>query len=154
MLDRECVVELIESHMQSNLQRQGLLLLNIAVLQMFRGLYALPEGLVDLCLATALPSTRAQCFALRKTPWRRGLSTNGKQRASSTEHVKAARYVPTVGLELHVQLKTSAKLFSDAQTSYEAIPNTHVRPFDAALPGALPVRDFACLEYLHPLIPK
>lgn len=48
-------------------------------------------------------------------------------------------YEPTIGLELHVQLKTRVKLFSSAETSYEAVPNTHLQPFDAGLPGALPV---------------
>ncbi|GAA5878411.1 hypothetical protein JCM3774_002829 [Rhodotorula dairenensis] len=46
---------------------------------------------------------------------------------------------PTVGLELHVQLKGNPKLFSPETAVYDDPPNTHVAPFDAALPGALPI---------------
>ncbi|BGP02577.1 Glutamyl-tRNAGln amidotransferase [Rhodotorula toruloides ATCC 204091] len=45
---------------------------------------------------------------------------------------------PTIGLELHVQLKGNPKLFSHETATYDATPNTHVAPFDAALPGTLP----------------
>ena len=44
----------------------------------------------------------------------------------------------TVGIEIHAELNTSTKLFSPANTSLSAKPNTHVAPFDAALPGAQP----------------
>ena len=50
-------------------------------------------------------------------------------------------WTPTIGLELHVQLKSPIKLFSHAPTSFDAVPNEHVAFFDAALPGALPVRE-------------
>ncbi|KAL8931977.1 MAG: hypothetical protein Q9216_007004 [Gyalolechia sp. 2 TL-2023] len=45
----------------------------------------------------------------------------------------------TVGLEIHAQLKAEHKLFSGAQTSTNDHPNTHVAPFDFALPGSQPV---------------
>ncbi|GAA5860139.1 hypothetical protein JCM8547_009198 [Rhodosporidiobolus lusitaniae] len=48
-------------------------------------------------------------------------------------------YRPTIGLELHVQLAGSPKLFSPARAVYDAEPNKHVARFDAALPGSLPV---------------
>ncbi|GAA5892373.1 hypothetical protein JCM8208_005805 [Rhodotorula glutinis] len=48
-------------------------------------------------------------------------------------------WVPTIGLELHVQLKGNPKLLSAEHAVYDDSPNTHVAPFDAALPGALPV---------------
>ncbi|KAM0750553.1 glutamyl-tRNA amidotransferase [Meredithblackwellia eburnea MCA 4105] len=44
-----------------------------------------------------------------------------------------------IGLELHVQLKGNIKLLSGARAVYEADPNTHTAPFEAALPGSLPV---------------
>ncbi|GHP04144.1 hypothetical protein PPROV_000289800 [Pycnococcus provasolii] len=48
----------------------------------------------------------------------------------------------TVGLEVHAQLALSTKLFSTARPPDElgndAAPNSHVSPFDAAMPGALP----------------
>ena len=43
-----------------------------------------------------------------------------------------------VGLELHAQLASSHKLFSDAPALFGEPPNTLVAPLDAALPGTLP----------------
>lgn len=49
-------------------------------------------------------------------------------------------YVPTIGIECHVQLKTKTKLFSGADNdAREAAPNTTVSPIDFGLPGTLPV---------------
>lgn len=44
-----------------------------------------------------------------------------------------------IGLEVHVQLKTQSKLFSNAATRYGAEPNTQASYIDAGLPGVLPV---------------
>lgn len=44
----------------------------------------------------------------------------------------------TVGIEVHAELNTAHKLFSQACTSINEDPNTHVARFDAALPGAQP----------------
>ena len=44
-----------------------------------------------------------------------------------------------IGLEVHVQLKTSSKIFSGAATAYGAPPNTQACAVDLALPGVLPV---------------
>lgn len=93
--------------------------------------HCLPEGLLELCRSSLMSRPRSCCSRLVKTRNRRSYSTSLQ--------TGGEKYVPTIGLELHVQLKTREKLFSGAQTSYEAVPNTHVRPFDAALPGALPV---------------
>ena len=49
-------------------------------------------------------------------------------------------YIPTIGIECHVQLKTKTKLFSGANNdAREAEPNTTVSPICFALPGTLPV---------------
>ncbi|KAL7007437.1 hypothetical protein EMMF5_002901 [Cystobasidiomycetes sp. EMM_F5] len=48
-------------------------------------------------------------------------------------------WVPTIGLELHVQLKSPIKLFSSSKTSHDEIPNSNVSSYDAALPGTLPI---------------
>lgn len=45
----------------------------------------------------------------------------------------------TVGIEIHAQLNTPSKLFSPASPTPNAQPNTHVAPFDAALPGSQPI---------------
>ena len=44
-----------------------------------------------------------------------------------------------IGLEVHAQVTTQAKLFSGASTSFGAEPNTQVSLVDAAMPGMLPV---------------
>lgn len=43
-----------------------------------------------------------------------------------------------IGLEIHVQLATQAKLFSPAASAYGAAPNAHVHAIDFGLPGTLP----------------
>lgn len=49
----------------------------------------------------------------------------------------------TVGIEVHAELNTARKLFSDALTTDHGDgltpPNTHVAPFDAAIPGTQPM---------------
>ncbi len=50
-----------------------------------------------------------------------------------------------IGLEVHVQLATNAKLFSGASTAYGAAPNTQACGIDIALPGVLPVLNEAAL---------
>ena len=50
-----------------------------------------------------------------------------------------------VGLEVHAQVATHAKLFSGASTEFGAEPNSHVSLVDAAMPGMLPVINEACV---------
>ncbi|MEO1695004.1 MAG: Asp-tRNA(Asn)/Glu-tRNA(Gln) amidotransferase GatCAB subunit B, partial [Pseudomonadota bacterium] len=50
-----------------------------------------------------------------------------------------------VGLEVHAQVATDAKLFSGASTEFGAPPNAHVSLVDAAMPGMLPVINEACV---------
>lgn len=53
---------------------------------------------------------------------------------------KIGEYLPTIGIECHVQLKTATKLFSGANNdAREAEPNTTVSPICFGLPGTLPV---------------
>lgn len=50
------------------------------------------------------------------------------------------KYIPTIGIECHVQLKTKTKLFSAVDNdAREAEPNTLISPIDYGLPGVLPV---------------
>src|SRR6476469_528624 len=51
-----------------------------------------------------------------------------------------------VGLEVHAQVVSKAKLFSGAATDFGAEPNTQVSPVDAAFPGMLPVINRFCVE--------
>jgi aspartyl-tRNA(Asn)/glutamyl-tRNA(Gln) amidotransferase subunit B len=51
-----------------------------------------------------------------------------------------------IGLEVHAQVVSNAKLFSGAATEFGAEPNTQVSPVDAAFPGMLPVINRFCVE--------
>jgi len=50
-----------------------------------------------------------------------------------------------IGLEVHAQVTSNAKLFSGAPTAFGAGPNSHVSLVDAALPGMLPVINEECI---------
>jgi aspartyl-tRNA(Asn)/glutamyl-tRNA(Gln) amidotransferase subunit B len=50
-----------------------------------------------------------------------------------------------VGLEVHAQIISNAKLFSGAATDFGAGPNTQVSLVDAAMPGMLPVLNGHCV---------
>ena len=51
-----------------------------------------------------------------------------------------------IGLEVHAQVASQAKLFSGAATAFGAGPNEHVSLVDAAFPGMLPVINRHCVE--------
>ena len=57
-----------------------------------------------------------------------------------------ARYEMVVGLEVHVQLRTKTKAFCNCSASFGAPPNTNTCPVCLALPGALPVLNYAAVE--------
>ncbi|HEY0275643.1 MAG TPA: Asp-tRNA(Asn)/Glu-tRNA(Gln) amidotransferase subunit GatB [Paenirhodobacter sp.] len=50
-----------------------------------------------------------------------------------------------IGLEVHAQVASHAKLFSGASTGFGAEPNSHVAFVDAAMPGMLPVINDFCV---------
>ena len=51
-----------------------------------------------------------------------------------------------IGLEVHAQVVSEAKLFSGAPTAFGAEPNTQVSLVDAAMPGMLPVINEKCVK--------
>jgi aspartyl-tRNA(Asn)/glutamyl-tRNA(Gln) amidotransferase subunit B len=51
-----------------------------------------------------------------------------------------------IGLEVHAQVTSEAKLFSGASTSFGAAPNANVSLVDAAMPGMLPVINEECVR--------
>jgi aspartyl-tRNA(Asn)/glutamyl-tRNA(Gln) amidotransferase subunit B len=50
-----------------------------------------------------------------------------------------------VGMEVHAQVQSAAKLFSGASTAFGGAPNAHVSLVDAAMPGMLPVVNRECV---------
>jgi aspartyl-tRNA(Asn)/glutamyl-tRNA(Gln) amidotransferase subunit B len=51
-----------------------------------------------------------------------------------------------IGMEVHAQVLSKAKLFSGASTEFGGEPNSHVSFVDAAMPGMLPVINHFCVE--------
>src|SRR5436305_12919289 len=51
-----------------------------------------------------------------------------------------------IGMEVHAQVTSQAKLFSGASTAFGGEPNSHVSLVDAAMPGMLPVINEECIK--------
>ena len=51
-----------------------------------------------------------------------------------------------IGMEVHAQVTSQAKLFSGASTAFGGAPNSHVSLVDAAMPGMLPVINEECVR--------
>src|SRR5437764_12630960 len=51
-----------------------------------------------------------------------------------------------IGMEVHAQVTSQAKLFSGASTAFGGEPNSHVSLVDAAMPGMLPVINEECVR--------
>ena len=63
-----------------------------------------------------------------------------------TIHGETGEWEVVVGLEVHAQVTSNAKLFSGAATAFGAEPNTQVSLVDAAMPGMLPVPNRECIR--------
>jgi aspartyl-tRNA(Asn)/glutamyl-tRNA(Gln) amidotransferase subunit B len=59
---------------------------------------------------------------------------------------RTGKWEIVLGLEVHAQVISRAKLFSGAATEFGAEPNTQVSYVDAAMPGMLPVINEFCVE--------
>ena len=47
-------------------------------------------------------------------------------------------YIPTIGIEVHVELKTNTKIFSPSTNGYGQMANSLINPIDLGYPGTLP----------------
>lgn len=57
------------------------------------------------------------------------------------------KYTPTIGLEVHAELKTKSKMFCGCENNpHEGEPNTHICPVCMAHPGTLPVPNEKAIE--------
>ncbi len=61
-------------------------------------------------------------------------------------HGATGEWEVVIGLEVHAQITSNAKLFSGAATAFGAEPNTQVSLVDAAMPGMLPVPNRECIR--------
>ena len=59
---------------------------------------------------------------------------------------KNTGYEVVIGLEVHVELNTTTKIFCNCSTAFGAAPNTHVCPVCTGMPGVLPVMNRMVLE--------
>src|ERR1700753_2408852 len=68
-------------------------------------------------------------------------ATNGKLIKGGT-----GDWEVVIGMEVHAQVTSNAKLFSGASTEFGGEPNSHVSLVDAAMPGMLPVINEQCVK--------
>ena len=63
----------------------------------------------------------------------------------------SAKYKATIGMEIHVELKTNSKMFSGAPNNLgmEERPNTSIDPVTTAQPGSLPVPNKKAIEFVQ-----
>ena len=59
---------------------------------------------------------------------------------------ETGKWEVVIGLEVHAQVSSNAKLFSSSATKFGSEPNTQVSLIDAAMPGMLPVINKFCVE--------
>src|SRR5690348_4895569 len=73
--------------------------------------------------------------------WQEMTAQNGKLIKGAT-----GDWEVVIGLEVHAQVTSKAKLFSGASTAFGGAPNSHVSLVDAAMPGMLPVINVECVR--------
>jgi aspartyl-tRNA(Asn)/glutamyl-tRNA(Gln) amidotransferase subunit B len=61
-------------------------------------------------------------------------------------HGETGEWEVVIGLEVHAQVSSNAKLFSGAATEFGAEPNSQVSLIDAAMPGMLPTPNRECIR--------
>ncbi len=56
------------------------------------------------------------------------------------------KYKAVIGLEMHCEIKSNSKVFSNAKNDYNELPNCNVSEIDMAFPGILPVLNKECVR--------
>src|SRR4029077_9429621 len=67
--------------------------------------------------------------------------------APDTSVAAHAKYEAVIGLEAHVQLLTTTKIFCSCSTQFGAPPNSNVCPVCLGMPGVLPVMNRKAVEF-------
>jgi len=76
------------------------------------------------------------------------MTTKSPEQAKGQKLIQGATgpWEIVIGLEVHAQITSKAKLFSGASTEFGSEPNSNVSLVDAAMPGMLPVINKYCVE--------
>src|SRR5580692_3860561 len=105
-----------------------------------------------------LPTRYAQLLMVKSCRGRRGRVTEtckvlgtkamDKPAQKNAHHLQGATgpWEVVIGMEVHAQVSSRAKLFSGASTEFGGEPNAHVSLVDAAMPGMLPVINEECVR--------
>ncbi len=74
--------------------------------------------------------------------------TNSQKKAPLPQTIQGnkSKWEIVVGMEVHAQIKSKSKLFSEAPTNFGNEPNANVSLVDAAMPGMLPVLNNFCVD--------
>src|SRR5580704_548561 len=77
-----------------------------------------------------------------------GTKAMDKPAQKNAHHLQGATgpWEVVIGMEVHAQVSSRAKLFSGASTEFGGEPNAHVSLVDAAMPGMLPVINEECVR--------
>jgi aspartyl-tRNA(Asn)/glutamyl-tRNA(Gln) amidotransferase subunit B len=61
------------------------------------------------------------------------------------------KYIPVIGMEIHVELKTESKMFCDSKNGFdlEKEPNVNICPVCTGQPGTLPVPNQKAIEFVQ-----
>jgi aspartyl-tRNA(Asn)/glutamyl-tRNA(Gln) amidotransferase subunit B len=87
--------------------------------------------------------TRLSARAMRMAE--QGSIMDAPTKASQLIAGATGQWEVVIGMEIHAQVTSRAKLFSGASTSFGGEPNSHVSLVDAAMPGMLPVINQECV---------
>jgi aspartyl-tRNA(Asn)/glutamyl-tRNA(Gln) amidotransferase subunit B len=71
---------------------------------------------------------------------------NAQDRPANLVRGATGDWEVVIGMEVHAQVTSNAKLFSGASTAFGGPPNSHVSLVDAAMPGMLPVINEECVR--------